>query len=215
MVRNILQCYAQGAQNCISKQQFGGLLIYYCKLILHNFLKTSVSFVYELWWKDKRNIFRWTHSNYVINRESAVSGIESWDWNLNGHNSTYHALYPRAWTVYDGNLHWVVYFSVYNDVVVDNFSYTSVTCCSLNAGEPDPELRIVCRQLSPFIPHNYKESSFPVSVFTFTVGGDLWDSCMSWCLMQLASVLTSDFIFFSCTILERLPQMSICFSHGQ
>lgn len=36
-------------------------------------------------------------------------------------------------------------------------------------GEPDPELRIVCRQVSPFIPHNYKESSFPVSVFTFTV----------------------------------------------
>lgn len=37
-------------------------------------------------------------------------------------------------------------------------------------GEPDPELRIVCRQISPIIPHNYKESSFPVSVFTFTVG---------------------------------------------
>ncbi|KAL5993276.1 hypothetical protein ACLOJK_014200 [Asimina triloba] len=28
--------------------------------------------------------------------------------------------------------------------------------------EPDPELKIVCRQISPFIPHNYKESSFPV-----------------------------------------------------
>lgn len=38
------------------------------------------------------------------------------------------------------------------------------------AGEPDPELEIVSRQVSPFIPHNYKESSFPVSVFTFTVG---------------------------------------------
>ncbi|KAF2320095.1 hypothetical protein GH714_023335 [Hevea brasiliensis] len=36
-------------------------------------------------------------------------------------------------------------------------------------GEPDPELRIVCRQISPVIPHNYKESSFPVSVFTFTL----------------------------------------------
>ncbi|CAK7357173.1 unnamed protein product [Dovyalis caffra] len=65
------------------------------------------------------------------------SGIESWDWNLKGNNSTYHALYPRAWTVYEG--------------------------------EPDPELRVVCRQISPFIPHNYKESSFPVSVFTFTL----------------------------------------------
>ncbi|CAN1855262.1 Non-lysosomal glucosylceramidase [Linum perenne] len=65
------------------------------------------------------------------------SGIESWDWNLAGDNSTYHALFPRAWTSYEG--------------------------------EPDPELRIVSRQMSPFIPHNYKESSFPATVFTFTL----------------------------------------------
>ncbi|XP_059297313.1 uncharacterized protein LOC132050203 isoform X2 [Lycium ferocissimum] len=64
-------------------------------------------------------------------------GIESWKWKLDGENCTYHALYPRAWTVYDG--------------------------------VPDPELSIVCRQLSPFIPHNYKDSSFPVAVFTFTL----------------------------------------------
>ncbi|XP_062095208.1 uncharacterized protein LOC133801081 [Humulus lupulus] len=70
-------------------------------------------------------------------KENEVSGIGSWDWNLNGHSSTYHALYPRAWTVYEG--------------------------------EPDPALRIVCRQISPIIPHNYKESSFPVSVFTFSL----------------------------------------------
>ncbi|KAJ4838985.1 hypothetical protein Tsubulata_017390 [Turnera subulata] len=67
--------------------------------------------------------------------EPPGTGIGSWDWNLKGNNSTYHALYPRAWTVYQG--------------------------------EPDPELKIVCRQISPVIPHNYKESSFPVSVFTF------------------------------------------------
>ncbi|KAI4375849.1 hypothetical protein MLD38_013669 [Melastoma candidum] len=66
-----------------------------------------------------------------------TKGIESWDWNLRGNNSTYHALYPRAWTIYDG--------------------------------EPDPSLKIVCRQISPFIPHNYRESSLPVSVFTFTL----------------------------------------------
>ncbi|XP_059651106.1 uncharacterized protein LOC132298754 [Cornus florida] len=70
-------------------------------------------------------------------KDGSASGIGSWDWNLNGCNSTYHALFPRAWTVYEG--------------------------------EPDPELRIVCRQISPFIPHNYKESSFPVTVFTFTL----------------------------------------------
>ena len=42
----------------------------------------------------------------------------------------------------------------------------------LDAGQPDPELNIVCRQISPFVPHNYKESSLPVAVFTFTVGKD-------------------------------------------
>ncbi|XVE48524.1 hypothetical protein DITRI_Ditri01bG0008700 [Diplodiscus trichospermus] len=70
-------------------------------------------------------------------KENAVSGIGSWDWNLKGNNSTYHALYPRAWTEYEG--------------------------------EPDPELKIVCRQISPVIPDNYEESSFPVSAFTFTL----------------------------------------------
>ncbi|XP_050917822.1 uncharacterized protein LOC127135048 [Lathyrus oleraceus] len=69
-------------------------------------------------------------------KENPASGIKSWDWNMNGASSTYHALYPRAWTVYE---------------------------------EPDPALKIVCRQISPVIPHNYKESSFPVSVFTFTL----------------------------------------------
>ncbi|PON68328.1 Beta-glucosidase GBA2-type [Parasponia andersonii] len=70
-------------------------------------------------------------------KEVSASGIGSWDWNLNAEKCTYHALFPRAWTVYDG--------------------------------EPDPELVIVSRQISPFIPHNYKESSFPVSAFTFTI----------------------------------------------
>lgn len=70
-------------------------------------------------------------------KENEPSGIGSWDWNLNGQSSTYHALYPRAWTVCEG--------------------------------EPDPALKIVCRQISPIIPHNYKESSFPVSVFTYTL----------------------------------------------
>ncbi|KAL9813795.1 putative glucosylceramidase [Arabidopsis thaliana] len=75
--------------------------------------------------------------NPKLDKQDSESGIGSWDWNLKGDKSTYHALYPRSWTMYEG--------------------------------EPDPELRIVCRQVSPFIPHNYKESSFPVSVFTFTL----------------------------------------------
>ncbi|RLN05437.1 non-lysosomal glucosylceramidase-like [Panicum miliaceum] len=65
------------------------------------------------------------------------AGIESWDWKLKEDKCTYHALFPRSWTVYDG--------------------------------EPDPEIKITCRQISPFIPNNYKESSFPAAVFTFTV----------------------------------------------
>lgn len=36
-------------------------------------------------------------------------------------------------------------------------------------GEPDPELKISCRQISPFIPHNYRESSLPAAVFVYTV----------------------------------------------
>jgi non-lysosomal glucosylceramidase len=35
---------------------------------------------------------------------------------------------------------------------------------SINAGEPDPDLKISCRQISPFIPHDYKDSSLPTSV---------------------------------------------------
>lgn len=65
------------------------------------------------------------------------AGIGSWDWRLKEDRCTYHALFPRSWTVYDG--------------------------------EPDPEIKITYRQISPFIPHNYRESSFPAAVFTFTV----------------------------------------------
>ncbi|ESR34108.1 hypothetical protein CICLE_v10004255mg [Citrus x clementina] len=64
-------------------------------------------------------------------------GIDSWGWNLSGQHSTYHALFPRAWTIYDG--------------------------------EPDPELKISCRQISPFIPHNYRDSSLPTAVFVYTL----------------------------------------------
>ncbi|KAM7266746.1 hypothetical protein ACFE04_004643 [Oxalis oulophora] len=72
-----------------------------------------------------------------VGRGRKDSSIGSWDWNLNGEKCTYHALFPRAWTVYDG--------------------------------VPDPDIKIISRQISPFIPNNYKESSYPVSVFTFTV----------------------------------------------
>ncbi|KAA8548432.1 hypothetical protein F0562_000116 [Nyssa sinensis] len=69
--------------------------------------------------------------------KSGDQGISSWGWNLSGQHSTYHALFPRAWTIYDG--------------------------------EPDPELKVSCRQISPFIPHNYRDSSLPTSVFVYTL----------------------------------------------
>lgn len=40
---------------------------------------------------------------------------------------------------------------------------------TVHAGEPDPELKISCRQISPFIPQNYKESSYPTCVFSYVV----------------------------------------------
>lgn len=58
----------------------------------------------------------------------------------------------------------------YNLVFIMTIYVTHGSICFVNAGEPDPALKIVCRQISPIIPHNYKESSFPVAVFTFTVG---------------------------------------------
>uniref|UniRef100_A0A0E0BH68 Non-lysosomal glucosylceramidase n=3 Tax=Oryza TaxID=4527 RepID=A0A0E0BH68_9ORYZ len=92
--------------------------------------------------KDGRNYSSVLHPGKPdLPKGSNISGIGSWDWNMSGQNSTYHALYPRSWTIYNG--------------------------------EPDPDVNIVCRQISPIIPHNYQQSSYPVSVFTFTnsVGG--------------------------------------------
>ena len=62
--------------------------------------------------------------------------LHGWGWRLEGRASTYHALFPRAWTVYK---------------------------------EPDPHLRLTCRQISPLIPHNYRESSFPAGVFVWNI----------------------------------------------
>lgn len=35
--------------------------------------------------------------------------------------------------------------------------------------EPDPDVRVVCRQLSPVIAHDYEASSLPVAVFVYTL----------------------------------------------
>ncbi|XP_060068872.1 non-lysosomal glucosylceramidase-like [Ylistrum balloti] len=62
--------------------------------------------------------------------------LKAWEWGFPAANATYHALYPRAWTVYD---------------------------------IPEYKLRLVCRQISPVFPHDYKETSFPMGVFAWSV----------------------------------------------
>lgn len=52
---------------------------------------------------------------------------------------------------------------------MSDLRFITINLHSQTVGEPDPDLKIVCRQISPFIPHNYKESSLPTAVFTFTV----------------------------------------------
>ncbi len=61
--------------------------------------------------------------------------LSAWQWDLPAACGTYHALFPRAWTVYRQPL-------------------TGIDLC--------------CHQVSPVIPHNYRESSFPAAVFDWT-----------------------------------------------
>jgi len=55
--------------------------------------------------------------------------MRGWKWGLPPSTASYHALYPRAWTIYD---------------------------------DPLPQIRLTCRQVSPVIPHDYRDSSLPV-----------------------------------------------------
>ena len=66
----------------------------------------------------------------------AGRSLSAWQWDMNPACGTYHALYPRAWTVYE---------------------------------QPFPGIRLTCRQLSPILPHNYRESSFPVGHFLWRI----------------------------------------------
>lgn len=62
--------------------------------------------------------------------------LQGWNWGFNGANATYHALYPRAWTIY----------------------YL-----------PGQNIKLVCRQVSPVFPHDYRDTSLPVAVFVWEV----------------------------------------------
>lgn len=104
------------------------------------------------------------HDQFDHYRKSSDEGIKSWGWNLSGQHSTYHALFPRAWTVYDG-ITVIFFYLCYppsSNVLYQHYF-------ALPAGEPDPELKVCCRQISPLIPHNYRDSSLPAAVFVYTV----------------------------------------------
>ncbi|XP_070541626.1 non-lysosomal glucosylceramidase-like, partial [Ptychodera flava] len=64
------------------------------------------------------------------------SSLCTWNWGYHGEYAKYHALYPRAWTVYE---------------------------------LPGQNVTLVCRQISPIIPHDYKDTSLPVGVFVWEI----------------------------------------------
>lgn len=64
------------------------------------------------------------------------SCLHSWDWTLPSECGTYHALFPRAWNVYN---------------------------------DPIPGIDVIIKQIAPFLPGIYPESSLPVGVFEVEV----------------------------------------------
>lgn len=62
--------------------------------------------------------------------------LQGWNWGYCGNQAFYHALYPRAWTIYH---------------------------------LPGQTITLTCRQISPIIPHDYKDSSLPLATFVWDV----------------------------------------------
>nr|XP_032809252.1 non-lysosomal glucosylceramidase [Petromyzon marinus]XP_032809253.1 non-lysosomal glucosylceramidase [Petromyzon marinus]XP_032809254.1 non-lysosomal glucosylceramidase [Petromyzon marinus]XP_032809255.1 non-lysosomal glucosylceramidase [Petromyzon marinus]XP_032809256.1 non-lysosomal glucosylceramidase [Petromyzon marinus] len=62
--------------------------------------------------------------------------LQNWNWGFCGRFAYYHALYPRAWTVYE---------------------------------LPGQGITLTCRQISPVIPNDYKDSSLPTGVFVWDI----------------------------------------------
>jgi non-lysosomal glucosylceramidase len=74
----------------------------------------------------EKNMFRRKPKACVLHPDGKylrTSALKEWNFGLTGSQSTYYALFPRAWTVYN---------------------------------EPDPTIRLTCKQFSPVIPNNYK-----------------------------------------------------------
>lgn len=112
MARNIQPCSVQGPQKHQSKQLFrvvcgvGGLFLILgeSKLVFMS-LNEEVARPNKNLCTNMQFLLKW--KNLCVNRDTPDSGIRSWDWNFSGQNSTYHALFPRAWTVYEGNIYFI------------------------------------------------------------------------------------------------------------
>ena len=143
----------------------------------------------------KRFILRVTNIMF-INREDAVSGIGSWDWNLKGNNSTYHALYPRAWTVYEGICiikRWT--FAFFMTISLDISSYRVITICLKMQVNRTQHLKLFVAKFHLLFLIITKKAAF-----LFQLLLSLWEwvfqiSALLW-WMQLASVLISWFLIF-------------------
>lgn len=66
------------------------------------------------------------------NGYNSSSLLSSWNFNMKPDCATYHAIFPRSWTVYKN---------------------------------PLPDVTVIIRQVSPFLPQNYSDSSLPVCLF--------------------------------------------------
>ena len=72
--------------------------------------------------------------------DSDCGDLHRWRWGgLDPSECMYHALFPRAWYVYQRPL------------------------------QEDAGLRLTCRQVSPCMPHEYKDSSLPIAVFRWFI----------------------------------------------
>ena len=73
--------------------------------------------------------------------------LSAWKWKMPASCATYHALFPRAWTVYEN---------------------------------PLPDLRLACTQISPVIAGNYRESSYPCTVFHWQIENTGVEKATGW-----------------------------------
>ncbi|XP_077870346.1 non-lysosomal glucosylceramidase-like [Saccoglossus kowalevskii] len=79
---------------------------------------------------------RTTYQQVLSTSRPTDQNLNTWNWGFNPSCATYHALYPRAWTVYH---------------------------------LPGQNVTLLCRQVSPILPHDYKDTSLPVAVFVWEV----------------------------------------------